>query len=156
LPNESSIQTRSKEQAILDKIVAGGGRRTLSRQVVIRALVECHGHITVDEIAQKIQVDHPTVDVSTVYRTIETLRELEIVDRVHMGDGRAVYHLRDHEHHHLYCRSCGSVQEIATSTLSSLQDAVEARFGFELDPRPVSFVGLCRSCRRLQAGRPGG
>lgn len=143
----STSDTETGVQRILDRIVAGGGRRTMSRQAVIQVLVDCHGHISADAIAQQVQKTFPSVDLSTVYRTLETLRELEIVDRVYFADGRTVYHLRDHQHHHLCCEKCGAIQEMPISTLSGLEEAVLDDFGFELHQRPVALFGLCKSCR---------
>jgi Fur family ferric uptake transcriptional regulator len=143
----AETQTKSRVQEILDRIVASGGRRTMSRQAVIEVIVDCHGHISADAIAQVVQKSFPSVDVSTVYRTLETLRELEIVDRVWLADGRPVYHLRDHQHHHLCCKRCGSIQEMPVSAMSTLERSILDKFGFELDQRPVALFGTCKSCR---------
>lgn len=137
---------RGKVAEIMERIAAEGGRRTASRHAVVRAIVQCHGHITVDQIVETVQRHLPSVDVSTVYRTVEMLRELDIVERVHIGYGRAVYHLVDHEHHHLYCRECGEVRELPSSALAQLSQTIETDFGFVLDQRPVSFAGLCEKC----------
>ena len=143
----TDTKTEARVQQILDRIVASGGRRTMSRQAVIQVIVGCHGHISADEIAQQVQKSFPSVDVSTVYRTLETLRELDVVDRVYFADGRSVYHLRDHLHHHLCCEKCGSIVEVPMSTLAALERSVDRDFGFELDQRPVALFGLCKECR---------
>ena len=145
--SDTRVDSRTRVEHILDRIVANGGRRTMSRQAVIQVIVDCHGHITADAIAQQVQKDFPSVDVSTVYRTLETLRELEVVDRVHFADGRTVYHLRDHQHHHLCCEKCGSIQEMPTSILAGLEESILKNFGFELHQHPVGLFGLCESCR---------
>jgi Fur family ferric uptake transcriptional regulator len=150
VPAETELSTRDTDtrvQGILDRIVASGGRRTMSRQAVIQVLVGCHGHISADAIAHQVQQEFPSVDLSTVYRTLETLRELEIVDRVYFADGRTVYHLRDHQHHHLCCEKCGAIQEIPMSKLHGLEESILDDFGFELHQRPVALFGVCKSCR---------
>ncbi|MGQ0679510.1 MAG: Fur family transcriptional regulator [Actinomycetota bacterium] len=143
----AQTSSSSRVEQILDRIVANGGRRTMSRQAVIRVIVDCHGHITADAIAQQVQKDFPSVDVSTVYRTLETLRDLEVVDRVYFADGSTVYHLRDHQHHHLCCEKCGKVQELPMDHLAPLEATVLEKFGFELHQRPVGLFGLCAACR---------
>lgn len=119
----------------------------MSRQAVIQVIVDCHGHISPDAIARQVQRDFPSVDVSTVYRTLETLRELEVVDRVYFTDGSTVYHLKDHQHHHLCCEKCNKVLELPMESLAPLEAAVLEKFGFELHQRPVGLFGLCKSCR---------
>jgi len=138
---------QSQVEEIMRQLVSSGRRRTMSRQAVIRVIVDCHGHISADDIATRVQRDFPSMDVSTVYRTLETLRELDIVDRVYFADGSAVYHLRDHQHHHLCCERCGSVQELPVSLMSNVEKDLMDQFGFELHQRPLGLFGLCRSCR---------
>jgi Fur family ferric uptake transcriptional regulator len=142
---EHSHQDQVEE--IVGRIVASGRRRTMSRQAVIQVIVDCHGHISADDIATRVQEDFPSMDVSTVYRTLETLRELDIVDRVYFADGSTVYHLRDHQHHHLCCEKCGSVQELPVSLMKSVEAGLLEEFGFELHQRPLGLFGLCKDCR---------
>ena len=138
---------QSQVEEIVGRIVASGRRRTMSRQAVIQVIVDCHGHISADDIATRVQEDFPSMDVSTVYRTLETLRELDIVDRVYFADGSTVYHLRDHQHHHLCCEKCGSVQELPVSLMKSVEADLLEEFGFELHQRPLGLFGLCKACR---------
>lgn len=144
---DTDLSHKTRVEQILDRIVANGGRRTMSRQAVIQVVVDCHGHITADAIAQEVQKDFPSVDLSTVYRTLETLRDLQVVDRVYFPDGSTVFHLRDHQHHHLCCEKCGKVIELPMDALEHLEELLLTRFGFELHQRPVGLFGLCRSCR---------
>ncbi len=138
---------QSQVEEIVGRFVASGRRRTMSRQAVIQVIVDCHGHISADDIATRVQEDFPSMDVSTVYRTLETLRELDIVDRVYFADGSTVYHLRDHQHHHLCCEKCGSVQELPVSLMKSVEADLLEEFGFELHQRPLGLFGLCKDCR---------
>lgn len=131
----------------MGRIVASGRRRTMSRQAVIQVIVDCHGHISAEEIATRVQREFPSMDVSTVYRTLETLRGLDIVDRVYFADGTTVYHLRDHRHHHLCCERCGSVQELPVSSMANVEQDLLRDFGFELHQRPLGLFGICKNCR---------
>lgn len=137
----------------MDRLVASGKRRTMSRQAVIKVIVDYHGHVSADDIATRVQKDFPSLDVSTVYRTLETLRGLGIVDRVYFADGSTVYHLSDHKHHHLCCEDCGAVQELPISTLESLEQFLLDEFGFETHQRPLGLFGRCAACREA-AGVP--
>ena len=91
-------------EAILDALRADGGRVTTGRRAIVRALFTGPDHhVTADDVAALVQADHPDVHLSTVYRTLESLEALGVVDRVNLGAGPAVYHLTDHVHHHLVC-----------------------------------------------------
>jgi Fur family transcriptional regulator, ferric uptake regulator len=136
-------------EAIVDKLVANGGRRTASRYAIVERLVRAKGHVTADEIADDVRRRFPTVNMSTVYRTLDALEDLGVVDHVHLGHGRAVYHLTDEDHQHLYCERCERVEELPAPKLRPLVQMLSREYGFELDRRHFAIVGRCRTCRDL-------
>jgi Fe2+ or Zn2+ uptake regulation protein len=139
----------AEEAAILDRLRAGGGRVTEGRRAIVRALV--HGpdhHVTADEVAHLVHVEHPEVHLSTIYRTLDALEALGTLTRVDLGSGRAVYHLTDHVHHHLVCEGCGAVTEVPAEVFASLRAELEDRCGFVLSPVHLSVPGRCAACRR--------
>ncbi|HVL80594.1 MAG TPA: Fur family transcriptional regulator [Actinomycetota bacterium] len=133
---------------ILAALAARGYRRTGSRRAIAEAIVAAGSHFTADDLGARL----PRVDRSTVYRTLDTLEEAGIVDHVHLGHGRAVYHLAHEDHHHLVCESCETVIELPLEKLRSLAGAVDREYGFELDRRHFALVGRCGSCRVTGGG----
>jgi Fur family transcriptional regulator, ferric uptake regulator len=133
---------------VVDKLVGAGGRRTAARYAIVRTVLDAKGHVTADEVAATVQRSFPSINISTVYRTLDTLEELGVVDHVHLGHGRAVYHLADEDHQHLVCERCERVEEIPTSKLRPLESMVEKDYGFEIDRRHFAIVGVCKRCRR--------
>src|ERR1044071_5038204 len=99
---------------------ARGGRLTTPRRAIITALLRSGGHITADQLTNDIQANYPDIHLSTIYRCLETLEELQVVDHIHMGHGRAVYHLADEKHQHLMCEVCGAVTEVPDAVFASL------------------------------------
>jgi Fe2+ or Zn2+ uptake regulation protein len=143
------VRRVSDIQAIMDRLADAGGRRTASRQAIIEVIVEAGSHLTADEIAARVHERFPSVNLSTVYRTLDALTDLGIVDHVHFGHGRAVYHLTDEAHQHLVCERCGAVEELPVSRLRPFLRVLDREFGFELDRRHFALVGRCRACRTL-------
>ncbi len=141
----TAISARVEE--IVQRLAAAGGRRTTARYAIVERLVRAKGHLTADEVAADVQSRYPSVNISTVYRTLELLEELGIVDHVHLGHGRAVYHLAHEDHQHLYCERCERVEELPASTLKSFVAALERDYGFEVDRRHFAIVGVCKRCR---------
>jgi len=133
--------------SILELLSEGGGRRTAARQAIVEAIVAAGNHVTADDIARRVQRRFPSVNISTVYRTLDTLEDLGVLDHVHLGHGRAVYHLTDEEHEHLVCESCDAVIELPASKLKPFLRSIEREHGFEVDRRHFAIVGVCRSCR---------
>lgn len=133
--------------SILQRLAEAGARRTAPRQAIVEALVASGGHVTADDLAARVQRRFPSVNLSTVYRTVDLLEEAGVIDHVHLGHGRAVYHLADEDHQHLVCEVCERVQELPAAELGPLIARLERQYGFEVDRRHFAIVGRCRRCR---------
>src|SRR5665811_2641479 len=93
-----------------------GYRLTPQRTLVWDVLRQSHDHLGADEICLRVQKDFPHVNISTVYRTLELLVELDLVRETHLGPNRRYYEVEEGEpHHHLVCTDCGSVCLLYTS-----------------------------------------
>lgn len=130
----------------MGRLVAAGGRRTQARQVVVEVLLATDEHLTAEEIAERVRRRLPIVTLSTVYRTLSALEDVGVLDHTHLGHGRAVYHLAQTTHQHLYCERCGNVIELPPRKLDSFARMLARDFGFELDRRHFAIGGLCEGC----------
>jgi Fe2+ or Zn2+ uptake regulation protein len=85
-----------------------------------------------------------------VYRTLDALSELGVIQHLHLGHGGTAYHLADddHDHVHAQCRVCGSVEDLPANLLDGVAEQVALRSGFRLDPGHVALSGVCRECMR--------
>jgi Fur family transcriptional regulator, ferric uptake regulator len=147
-----SDDVESTAEAILDGLRADGGRVTIGRRAIVRSLLTADDHhVTADELAAMVQVDHPDVNRSTVYRTLDTLEELGVLTRVTLGTGGSVYHLADQAHDHLVCTRCGSVDEVPPGVLAPALDRLEAQSGFSLARSHVVVSGVCPACQAAAA-----
>jgi Fe2+ or Zn2+ uptake regulation protein len=134
-------------ERILELLRSRGGRVTSARRAIIGALLGASPeHVTADELATAVQRAHPDVHVSTIYRCLDALEDLGVVDHVHLGHGRAVYHLTDEHHQHLVCSSCGVVVEVPDAVFDDVTARLDAEFGFRLEPGHFAVPGRCRSC----------
>jgi Fe2+ or Zn2+ uptake regulation protein len=131
---------------ILDRLRSSGGRMTTARRALVTAIVEADGHVTADDLAETVQRSHPDVHRSTIYRTLDALEELGVVDHVHLGHGRAVYHLMDDPHQHLVCERCGEVIEVPDELFQPLADELAGTYGFRLRPNHFAVLGRCAAC----------
>lgn len=138
--------TNERLGRILDELRHRGGRLTPARRAVVTALVDADTHVTAEELAAAVQEQLPDVHLSTIYRTLERLEELDVIEHVHLGHGRAVYHLADARHHHLVCDRCGWVMGVPADLFDDVAASVKRRFGFVLDPSHFSLGGRCKAC----------
>ena len=125
-----------------------GYRLTPQREMVLEAVHECQGHVSAEEIYAKVQARNPYVHISTVYRTLELLKQLHIVCEIDLGGGVVCYELAgERRHHHLICQQCGAVLEVDDKMLTSLRDTLRQEYGFEAHLEHLAIFGCCRHCQ---------
>ena len=133
------------DQAI-GAIRESGGRVTVDRRAVVEALDRSGDHVSAEELAEAVWVEHPEISLATIYRTLELLERLEIAFHVHLGHGPSRWHLADDVHHHLVCEACNRVVEIPDATFDPLRKRLLTDTGFVIDPHHFSLSGLCAEC----------
>lgn len=133
---------------IIGKLGELGYRLTPQRMMILSAIENSDDHISAEEIYAQVLAKYPHVNISTVYRTLELLKQLGLVTETDLGGGRVRYHPADKgHHHHLVCQKCGAIIDIDESTLARLQDVLLARYNFSASLRHVAIFGLCANCR---------
>ncbi|MBX3070558.1 MAG: transcriptional repressor [Thermomicrobiales bacterium] len=125
-----------------------GQRATPQRLLVLAAFQDAGEHLTADEIYARISERSPTVNRSTVYRTLETFRDLGVIAETDLGGGVRRYQLLDHErHHHLVCHDCGDIIDLDDDVLEPIRRAAAERYGFSAEIDHLAIFGRCQFCR---------
>ena len=137
---------REQAEPILALLRAQGGRVTTCRRTILETFLGIGGHVTAETLTARVQTAQPDVHESTVYRFLDELERLGVVDHVHLGHGPAVYHLSSDAHHHLVCDRCGTVVEVPDDVFAALRTTLHADFGFSLEPRHFAVTGRCAGC----------
>jgi Fe2+ or Zn2+ uptake regulation protein len=132
---------------ILARVRAVGGRITTARRAIVLELLRSQ-HTTAEELTASIQAQHPDVHESTVYRCLNALEELGIVEHVHLGHGPAVFHLADADHQHLVCDACGAVVEVPDTVFAEVATTLLDDYGFAARPGHFAVTGTCVRCAR--------
>jgi Fur family ferric uptake transcriptional regulator len=131
-----------------EELRARGGRVTPQREIVLAALYKMPGHVTAEEVHEVVAADHPSINQSTVYRTLELLEELGLVYHSHVGHGSNSYHLASRGWHlHLVCQNCGVEIEADLESLEPVARELRTRYGFEPDFSHFAVVGVCADCK---------
>jgi len=131
---------------------------TPQREATVRVLLEHEAdHLSAEDVYLLVKEKSPEIGLATVYRTLELLTELKIVDKINFGDGVSRYDLRKegaaHFHHHLVCIECGSVEEIQEDLLEEVEVIVEERWQFLVKDHRLTFHGICRNCQKKTYGK---
>ena len=130
-----------------------GLKVTRQRLVVLEVLAENpQEHLTTEEIYERVKAENPDIGLATVYRTVQLLLELELIDRINLDDGFARYEIGDtqecerHRHHHLICLRCGRVSAFQKDMLEELETGVEDQNVLRVTDHEVKLYGICRDC----------
>jgi len=135
-----------------------GYRITSGREIILDLLTKAKGHLSAEEIYLKVHGSHPSIGLTSVYRTLELLTNMGMVQKFDFGDKRARYEITNSEngknrHHHLVCTECKRVtdcddlMEEETELFQKTQNELAKKYNFEIKSRLVQFYGLCRKCK---------
>ena len=134
-------------EALTDLFRAHGRKITAQRQCIFRALEGDASHPSAERVYEKVRRDMPNVSLKTVYQTLNDLAELGAIAVLDVGTGSARFDPNvETVHHHLVCRSCGKVRDMAAE-VPGLTVSRRAAQGFAVDSAEVVFRGLCDECR---------
>jgi Fur family ferric uptake transcriptional regulator len=124
-----------------------GHRLTPQREMVLAA-VDRLEHATPDEVYAEVRRHSDSINLSTVYRTLELLDELGLIRHAHLSDRAPTYHSASgHEHAHLVCRRCRTVISVDREEAEGALGALAAKHGFEPDYGHLTVFGTCADCR---------
>ena len=133
----------TKSGTILQRCEAKGLRLTSQRRVIASVLDMSRDHPDVEELHARAARRDAAISLATVYRTVKTLEEAGILEKVDFGDGRARYETTDREHHdHLIDMHSGEVIEFVDDEIERLQERIAERLGYRLIGHRLELYGV--------------
>lgn len=128
-----------------------GLRMTSQKEAVIGVLEGNRTHPAAEDVAVAVQQRFPGISLSTVYKTLNELADLGLIQRLDLP-GAMRFDPDTHAHGHLVCTSCGTVVDVALEErdLTGLKDVARSS-GCAVDGVSVSLRGLCSDCRADQS-----
>ena len=131
-----------------DALRAAGLQVTAQRLAAYRA-VRAAPHATADAVAAAVRAAIGTVSRQAVYDALNAMVERGLVRRIQPAGSAARYEGRVADnHHHLVCRACDAVVDIACATGAAPCLTAEHDHGYLIDEAEVIYWGLCPDCRR--------
>jgi Fur family peroxide stress response transcriptional regulator len=126
---------------------------TEQRLMVLETVLDLDDHPTADRVHTAVARRDPGVSRATVYRALESLARMGIIDKA-CHPGKAIrYDTRTDCHHHMVCLRCDAVIDFDDEHLDALPVPDTSRFGFEVSGVQVQLRGICRRCRELEETR---
>jgi len=143
-----AVDSRWSEHAF-DRLAEAGYRRGGARTAVVEALAQHSCAVNALELEDELRERHARVGRASVYRALELLEELGLVQRFEAARGIASYERIDpsgHHHHHAICRRCGRMEPFENRDLEQAIGQVAAEVPFEIAEHDVVLRGLCERC----------
>lgn len=144
-----------KQQSFKDILKEAGLKVTNQRVLILTVLSANPGkHLTTEEIYDLVKSENPDIGLATVYRTLQLLLDLNLIDRISLNDGFVRYEIAQgsetdsgHHHHHLICAECDNVFSFEDDLLEELEEKITLQTGFEIIDHEVKMYGYCKDCK---------
>jgi len=124
------------------------GLRATSQRALILEIIR-RRHLDADEIYRQARAKQPRLSLSTVYRTLQVLKKLGLVEELHFNDTHHHYEVKpSSEHQHLVCLGCGKVVEFEYPLSQKMKKDIARGKDFEVTGVEVRMTGYCSKCRQ--------
>ena len=141
------------EQERFKEVLRERGLKVTNQRLLVLETIAGHPgeHLTAEEIYELAKEQYPEIGLATIYRTVQVLVELNVIDKVSFDDGFVRYELGSakadsHHHHHAICQECGRVLAFEGDLLEPLEQALYDTMGFVVTDHEVKLTGYCKDC----------
>lgn len=119
-------------------------RMTKQRTAILKCLKEAGRPLCIEEIFAYAARGIPKINLSTIYRTVNTLIQEGIVDLIELPGDKSCYGIHENKHlHYFLCNGCSKTYFIKKCP-QGLLDMVPQ--GFQLADHSITLYGFCREC----------
>ena len=143
------------------RINDAGFRLTNPRNIIINILRKTSKHLSAEDVYLKALKINPSIGLTTVYRTLDLLHRIGVVQRSDFGDKRARYELinnptKEEHHHHLVCVRCNKIIDYTDflkeelELMKKTEKELSKKHHFKITHHAVDFYGLCEKCQKIK------
>lgn len=147
-PPADAVDARAQLEEYLTR---HGLKQTRQREAILQAFLDSSGHITSEQLYERVRGGYPDIGAATVYRTLKLLVGAGIASTTTFREGVTVYEHQDCHHDHLICLGCGEVVEFKNDLIETEQAQIAEQSGYRLTLHRLHLFGYCADCQ--QTGR---
>ncbi len=127
-----------------------GLKNTKHRASILEILGQKNQPIAAEELFIDLQKKGLSVNLSTVYRTLESLACKSLVNKLNIsGDNRARYELNHRAHrHYLVCLECRKILPVEDCPLENYERTIEEKTSFKIEGHKLDIYGYCPECQK--------
>ena len=137
-------------ESLLHHMSEAGYKQTGPRRQLIEIIARQPRQFTAAEIYGITQEEVPSIGRATVFRTLDTMTQLGLLERIHgvgSDDCHSYVVCDTHHHHHIVCRTCGKALEFDACDLSDFLQTLGQKTGFQISGHWLEVMGQCTECR---------
>jgi Fur family peroxide stress response transcriptional regulator len=123
-----------------------GYKATPQRIAICRIALNSRVHPSAQEVYDEVKKIHPTVSLATVYKTLEVLRDLELVQEINFPKGQARFDSYMNPHINLVCLKCGNITDLDDMTVKEITRKVAVATKFKPTGQRIDVYGICQKC----------
>jgi Fur family ferric uptake transcriptional regulator len=145
---EGLLLSDSEANILCGALRHSGYKVTQARRAVIEALAQAPSHKTAPEVIRAVRMQTPSVGRASVYRTLELMTRLGLVQSSTLGGVAVTYVLTPTKHHHhVVCIDCHKTVEFDECVLRELEGRLGEELGFQLEGHLLELYGRCPDCQ---------
>jgi Fur family peroxide stress response transcriptional regulator len=134
----------------IEALRSKGYKATPQRIAICRIVMNSRAHPSAQQVYAEVKKIHPTVSLSTVYKTLEVLDELELVKKIILPKGQARFDSYMNPHINLICLKCGNITDVDDITVKEITKKVAATTKFKPTGQRVDVYGICKKCSDIK------
>jgi Fur family peroxide stress response transcriptional regulator len=130
----------------IEALRSKGYRATPQRIAICRIALNSRTHPSAQQVYAEVKKIHPTVSLSTVYKTLKVLADLELVQEINLPKGQARFDSYMSPHINLICLKCGNITDLDDTTVKEITKKVAATTKFKPTGQRMDVYGICQKC----------
>jgi len=142
------MSTYSKSDAsAIEALRSKGYKATPQRIAICRVALNSRAHPSAQQVYDEVKKIHPTVSLATVYKTLEVLRDIGLVQEINLPEGQARFDSYMNPHINMICLKCGTIADLDDVTVKEIVTRIAAATRFKPTGQRVDVYGICQKCR---------
>jgi Fur family transcriptional regulator, peroxide stress response regulator len=142
-----------QEHKLIEQLRKCRLRATGQRLAIMHVLMESRSHPSAEDIYHRLKKSHPTLSLSTVYKTLQVMANMGALVTIETGTSCQRFDGQMHPHHHAVCDKCGKVHDVDFDRHPIELNTKHILPGFNVQGVKVVFTGLCHNCDRTIESR---
>jgi Fur family ferric uptake transcriptional regulator len=144
---KQTTQTATADQ-LKTALRKSGYKATGARVAILEFFKRSRRPLSAQNIVDNIKTD---IDQATIYRTLKSLKEKNIIRQVDLRHNHAHYEFAElTEHHHLICTRCGKIEDVQHCDIENMRSVVlkQSKHFAEIQEHSLEFYGFCKTCAK--------